>query len=669
MSVTFRPTFDRLQYGGDYNPEQWPEEVWAEDVELMREAGVNLVTVGVFSWALLEPHPGQFEFAWLDRVLDLLHDAGIGVDLATATASPPVWLAAQHPESLPVDERGTRMAFGSRQQYAPTSLDYRFYATRLVRKMAERYGSHPAVVMWHVNNEYGCHTSLDYSPSATAAFRVWLRDLYVTVDRLNHAWGTAFWSQRYTSFDQITAPSVAPTWRNPTQLVDFRRFSSDALLECYKAEVEILREVTPDIPVTTNFIGAFKPVDYWRWAPHLDIVSVDSYPDPSDPEVAMRSAMTFDLTRSLGGGKPWLLMEQATGHVQWRSANATKRAGQMRALSHQAVARGADGVLFFQWRQSRAGAEQFHTAMVPHAGTRSRTWREVVQLGRELDRLRAVAGSENARARVAIVFDWDSWWAVEGGTQPRTDDYVAAIETWYRPLHEANVAVDFVRPFGDLSDYDLVIAQHLLVLSREDAAALARYAEDGGTLLVGHSTGVVDEHLHAYLDGYLGPLRPAVGVRVEEFAPLPDAPHPNAAIGVRSDLVGDFQGLLWGEIVEATSAKTVATFTDADLAGMPAITRNDHGRGSAWYVATTPEPDGARRIIDRVLDDAGVPRERIALPVGVEAVRRGGFLILTNQTDGEVSTGVVGEDLLGGAVDPDGARLPPYGTLVVRVGK
>jgi beta-galactosidase len=348
--------------------------------------------------------------------------------------------------------------------------------------------------------------------------------------------------------------------------------------------------------------------------------------------------------------------------------NATKATGRMRALSHQAVARGADGVLFFQWRQSRAGAEQFHTAMLPHAGTRSRIWREVVALGDELDRLRTVAGTENPRARVALLFDWDSWWAVEGEVQPRTHDYLAALETWYRPLHAANVPVDLLHPDADLTGYDLVIAQHVHVLPESVAASLGQFVHEGGTLLVGYGSGIVDEHLHAYLDGYLGPLQQVLGLRVEEFAPLPDRPHPDAATTVRSADLGDFGAALWSEIVETSTATTVATFTHPDLAGGPAVTRNDHGRGQAWYVATAPDYDGARAIVDRVLDVAGVEREHVGLPAGVEAVRRGGHLVLTNQTAGPVDVDVAGSDLLGATVAGGRIRLAPYGTAVVGAG-
>ena len=344
-----------ILYGADYNPEQWPEEVWAEDVRLMREAGVNLISLNIFSWAKLEPRPGEYDFGWLDRIMDLLYEHGILVDLATATASPPPWLAKLHPGSLPVTHDGVTLWPGSRQHYCPSSPAYREHASRLVRRIVDRYKDHPALVMWHINNEYGCHVSECYCDVSAAHFRRWLTERYGDLDTLNEVWGTAFWSQRYGAWDEILPPRAAPAFPNPTQQLDFRRFSSDALLECFTMEKDILREFAPDIPVTTNFMGAFKPLDYWKWADLEDVVSHDSYPDPASEDARVEAALSFDLMRSLGHGRPWVLMEQTTARVNWRTRNVPKKPGQMRLWSYEAVARGADGVMFFQWRPRKPG--------------------------------------------------------------------------------------------------------------------------------------------------------------------------------------------------------------------------------------------------------------------------------------------------------------------------
>ena len=347
----FRPLLKKtgqILYGGDYNPEQWPESVWKEDVKLMKRAGVNFVSLGIFSWAKLQRDEKTYTFGWLDRIMDLLSANRIWVDLATATASPPTWLSARYSDVLAVDADGRTYHPGSRQHYSPSSPSYRKYALRLVRKLAERYARHPALACWHINNEYACHVDACHSTSSTEAFRRWLKKRYGSLEALNTAWGTAFWSQHYYHWEEIITPKKTPTFPNPCQDLDFRRFTSDALLELCKAEKDVLRELTPDIPVTTNFMNFFKPLDYWSWAKEIDFTSWDSYPDVLPGNRGdLFNAWGHDLTRSLKPGRPFLLMEQTTSHVNWRPINATKSPGLMRLHSLQAVARGSDGVCFF----------------------------------------------------------------------------------------------------------------------------------------------------------------------------------------------------------------------------------------------------------------------------------------------------------------------------------
>jgi beta-galactosidase len=620
----------RLAYGGDYNPEQWPEAVWHEDVRLMREAAVNLVTVGVFAWARLEPRPEEFDFAWLDRLLDLLGDAGIAVDLATATASPPPWLAHRHPESLPVLADGTRLWPGGRQHYCPSSEAYRAAARRLVEALASRYGSHPALALWHVNNEYGCHVAACWCDASAAAFREWLRRRHGSVDALNEAWGTAFWSQRYSSWEEVLPPRRAPTFPNPTQVLDFRRFSSDALLECFEMERAILAEHSPGVPVTTNFIGFLEPLDYWRWAAREDVVSNDSYPDPHDPDAAVGAAMAADLMRSLGRGRPWLLMEQSPNRVNWRERNAAKAPGQMRLWSYQAVARGADGVLFFQWRQSRAGAEKWHSAMVPHGPVESSpTWREVVRLGGELRALADLPPGPT-HAEVAIVLDWESWWALELPSKPSADvRLLDRVRAYYEPLHRANVTADFAHPAGDLSRYRLVLVPNLYLVSDDAAANLRAYVEGGGTLVVGFFSGVVDPNDHVRPGGYPGAFRELLGLRVEDFHPL----AAGELVGLRLTDGGEGHGHTWSELVTAGAAEVLATFEGGALDGRPAVLRNAFGRGHAYHVGTCPDAAVLADLLRRAWTEAGVVPAAQA-PARVEAVRRDtggrGLLFLLN---------------------------------------
>jgi beta-galactosidase len=654
-------------YGGDYNPEQWPEEIWAEDARLMGEAGVNLVSVGIFSWSRLEPRPQEYELDWLDRVLDLLHAHGVFVDLGTATASPPPWLARLHPESLPVTADGVRLWQGSRQAYCPSSPAYRDAAAALVRRLAERYGTHPALVMWHVNNEYGCHVPECYCELSAQAFREWLRRRYGSVAALNEAWGTAFWSQDYADWEEVAPPRRTPTYANPSQQLDFRRFSSDALLECFELERSILAELTPDIPVTTNFMGFFKPLDYWRWAAREDVVSHDSYPDPADPHAAADAAASYDLMRSLGGGRPWLLMEQTTSLVDWRPRNTLKRPGQMRLWSYQALSRGADGVLFFQWRAQRFGAHKFHGAMLPHGGTSSRVWREVKALGNELKRLDPVLGTR-VNAAAAIILDWESWWALELDTaKPAVDvRLLDQLQSYYRPLYAANVAVDFVPPEGDLSAYRLLLVPNLYLVSEATAANIERFVAEGGTLVMSFLSGIVDERDHIRAEGYTSAFRHVLGLEVEEF----DAFAPERRTWIVT-LEGDrYQCDLWSDLIQLDGAEAIASYAEDVHAGLPAATRHRFGEGASYYLGTRPEKSYMAALLRRVCAEAGVTAT-LAAPAGVEVVRREGggrsFLFALNHgaEPAELQLPGPARDVLGGEEWDRRLLLEPLGVAVL----
>ncbi|WP_371671296.1 beta-galactosidase [Streptomyces sp. NBC_00289] len=655
-----------IAYGGDYNPEQWPEEVWAEDVRLMREAGVTMVSVGIFSWALLEPSEGVYDFSRMDRVLDLLHANGIAADLATPTAAPPAWFFRAHPEALPVDHDGRTLSYGSRQTFCPSSPAYRAAALRIAGELARRYADHPAVVMWHVHNEYGCHNAECHCDTSAAAFRVWLRARYENLDALNDAWGTAFWSQWYYDWDEIIPPRSTGAVPNPTHRLDWRRFCSDALLSLYEAERGVLRKAAPAQPATTNFMvgHSFDALDYWRWAPELDIVSNDHYLRSTDPESQIDIALSGDLVRSLAGGRPWFLMEHSTGAVNWQPVNRAKNPRELRrnALAH--VARGADGIAYFQWRAAKAGAEQWHSAMLPHAGTDSRIWQDVVALGADLKALAEVRGS-TAAAEVAVVWDWDAKWALELPSQPSDQvRHLDLVRSWYEPLWRSGIAVDFVRPDADLSSYRLVLAPSLYLVDDESAANLTDFAARGGTLAVGFHSGAVDENCHVRLGGYPGAFREALGVRTDELFPL--------LPGEKADLTGGGTASLWTERVRLAGARAVTSYTSGPLPGVPAVTRHAYGTGTAWYVATLPDAGTLAALLDRVCAEAGVASVRVT-PEGVEAVLRRGeaadylFLVDHRGAGAEVPVAadavelLTGEPLKGGTV-----TVPPGGVVVVR---
>jgi beta-galactosidase len=654
-----------IAMGADYNPEQWPPQIWAADVRLMKAAGVGLVSVGIFSWALLEPAEGRYEFGFLDDVMDLLHDGDIAVDLATATASPPPWLSRKYPETLPVDHDGRTRWPGSRQAWCPSSPVFRERALAMAEQLATRYRDHPALAMWHVSNELGCHNVHCYCDVSAAAFRRWLAAKYGDVDALNDAWGTAFWSQRYGSFEDVLPPRLMPTFPNPTQQLDFWRFSSDALLDHYRAERDLLYRLTPGVPVTTNFMVMpdTKWMDYWAWADEQDIVSNDHYLDGSrtDPHVSL--SFCADLTRGLAGGQPWMLMEHSTSAVNWQRRNYAKAPGQLIRNSLQHVARGADSVLFFQWRASRAGAEKFHSGLVPHVGTDSKVWREVVELGRILAAIGEVAGS-TVRADVATLYDWQARWAAELVAHPSSDlTYHDRLDAIYRALWDAGVTTDIVHPAADLSRYRLLIVPTLYLVSDVAVRNIENFVAGGGTVLVTYFSGIVDGNDHVRLGGYPGAFRDLLGVWVEEFFPLAPGQTVQLDDGATADL--------WTEWLHLAGARAVASYVDGPVRGTPAVTEHRYGGGTAVYVATRLDAVATSAVVARCLQHAGIQSVVTAEP-GVEVVRRqavgNSWLFVLNHTDQPTELAATGRELIRDDDCSGTIVVPARGVAVVREG-
>ncbi len=660
-----QPGLPRLAFGGDYNPEQWPAQVREEDVRLMLEAGVDLVTVGVFSWALLEPAPDEFNFGWLDDVIDGLGAAGIRVDLATATASPPAWLTRSHPEMLPVTADGTTLWPGGRQAFCPSSPVYRERALVLCRALGERYGQHPALALWHVSNELGCHNALCYCDISALAFRTWLRTKYDDdVEALNQAWGTAFWSQRYSTFDEVLPPRVAPAFPNPTQQLDFRRFSSDELLANFVAERDLLHQLSPGVPVTTNFMVMehVRTMDYFRWAREVDVVSQDHYLTAENPGAYQELAFSSDLVRGVSGGAPWILMEQSTSAVNWQPRNVAKRPGELLRSSLQHVARGADGILFFQWRASQAGAEKFHAGMLPHAGTSTRVWREVMELSQVLDRVEGVAGSRSNN-QVAILFDWDAWWGCELDSHPSADvTYLHEAHAFHRGLTDLGIGVDFVHPEDDLSSYSLLIVPTLYSVTAAASQAIAAAAEAGSTVVVTYFSGIVDKNDHILMGGYPGAFRDLLGIWTEEFTPLRKGDVVHLSDGSTADV--------WTEHVHLSGADALATFVDGPVPGGPAITRHVWGQGTAWYVACRLDSEGIDALIASLVREAGVAPVAPTRP-GVEVTRRTddsgtSWTFIINHTETRASVPVSGFDLVADRAVDGTVEVAAGGVAVVR---
>ena len=649
-----------ITLGCDYNPEQWDESVWVDDIALMTELGVDLVAINIFGWAQLQPQPGPFDFARLDRIIGLLHAAGIRINLGTGTSSPPPWLARVHPETLPQAADGTIAWPGGRQAWCPSSPVFRQKALELVTAMADRYGKHPAIAMWHVSNELGCHNALCYSDSSARAFRGWLQSRYSTLDALNDAWGTAFWSQRLGHWDDVLPPRTTRSAGNPAQLLDFKRFSSDALLDHYRAETAVVRERST-APVTTNLMvtAHIQTQNYFEWAPDLDLIANDHYLDHRLADPIAELAFSADLTRGLASGAPWMLMETSTSAVSWQPVNHAKQDGELvrTMLSH--IARGADSICFFQWRASRSGAEKFHSALLPHSGTTGGGWAQSVQLSALLDRLSPVVGSR-VHARAAMVFSWESWWAAEGDSQPSSLlRYLPEAHRYHRALRALGVTVDMVAPGADLAGYDLVIAPTLYTVTDAAAAAIALAADSGATVLITPFSGIVDEHDAIRPGGYPGAFRNLLGLTIDEFRPL--------AADAMVTLSSGARGTIWSDAVRVRDAEVIAVFADGPAATSPALTRRTTAGGAAWYVATVLDDESLLTLMRRLCADAGVPIIEVGPDVDLvtrrTATDEATFII--NHGAAPITVPFAGIDLISGESVSDTTPLPAGAVRVV----
>lgn len=599
--------FSRILYGGDYNPNQWPREIWAEDMDLFKKAGINSATVNVFSWAKLQPDENTYDFSELDDIIAMLSENGIDIVLATATGAMPAWMAKKYPEVTRVDFEGRRHKFGQRHNHCPNSLVWQKYAARLAGELAKRYGSNPHVVCWHINNEYntGC-----YCENCEKAFRIWLREKYGTLEAVNAAWNTEFWGHTFYDWDEIVAPNnlsdgMGFGFTRKTAFagisIDYDRFLSDSLLENYKLERDAIRAYDKETPITTNLMGTYKGLDYFKWAKEMDIVSWDNYPAYNTPWSF--TAMRHDLMRGLKDA-PFMLMEQTPSQQNWQPYNSLKKPGQMRAQSYQTVAHGADTIQFFQLRRSKGACEKFHGAVIAHSGSGdTRVFKECAQLGEELKKL----GAETLRAKntseVGIIFDWDNYWALEYTSGPNVDlKYVDQIHQYYQYFYEHHIPVDMIPVDGDFSRYKAICAPVLYMVKEGVAEALEAFVEAGGTLITGMMSGIVDQSDNVHLGGYPGPLRRLCGIWAEEI----DALAPEQSNTLRFPDGTEAQCKLLCDIIRPEGAETLAAYGGDFYEGTPAVTKNSFGKGTVYYVGTQPDHDGIAKILDALTAGADV---------------------------------------------------------------
>ncbi|MGI6109658.1 MAG: beta-galactosidase [Eubacteriaceae bacterium] len=625
----------KILYGGDYNPEQWPEAVWKQDMRLFRLAGIDTVTLNVFSWATLQPNEETWNFTKLDKIIKLASDNNLNIILATSTGAMPAWMAHRHPDVLRTEFGGTRRKFGGRHNACPSSPTYRKYAAQLARKLAQRYGSNPHIIAWHIGNEFGGEC---YCENCEASFREWLKNKYGTLEALNAAWNTSFWGHTFYSWDEIVAPDTRSEHIDVDQTMfqgislDYRRFMSDRILECYCLERDAVKAETPDIPVTTNLMGFYKPLDYKKWAREMDFVSWDNY--PSNQDSFARIAMSHDLMRGIGGGKPFALMEQTPSVTNWLSYNALKRPGVMRLWSWQAVAHGADTVLFFQLRRSSGACEKLHGAVIDHAGSENtRVFREIETLGNELVKFGAPTLGAETPAQTALIFDWDNWWAVTYSAGPSADlDYLKEFSRFYEILREMNVDVDIVGPEDDLSPYKLVIAPVYYMVKGNEDENLRKFVANGGTAVTTFFSGLAQENDLITLGGYPGKLRDLFGIWVEESDALPHGDNNHFQYGGQV-----FPARILCDLIHLEKAEQVdeSGYLEDFYQGMPVVTVNEYGKGKAYYLATSSSRQFYRGFLTDLCRESGISPV-MTTPEGVEAACRigenGKFVFLLNHS-------------------------------------
>lgn len=639
----------KMPYGGDYNPEQWPEDTWAEDMRLLKLAHIDIVTLNVFSWAALQSDEVTYHFEKLDKIMNLVRDNGMKVCMATSTGAHPAWMARKHPDILRVESNGMRRKFGSRHNSCPNSPTYQKYAKALAARLAERYKDYDNIVAWHISNEYGGEC---YCENCEKAFRVWLKEKYHTIDEVNRAWDTAFWGHTFYDFDDIVVPNhLSEHWGNDRTTfqgisLDYKRFNSESLLNAFRLEYDAIHAITPDIPITTNLMGTYQPLDYQMWGKYMDFISWDNYPSNETP--LEETAMRHDLMRGAKQGKPFALMEQTPSVTNWLPYNMLKRPGVMRLWSYQAVAHGADTVMFFQMKRSIGACEKYHGAVIDHVGNENtRVFREVTELGAELEKLGSQTLGARTDAKAAIVFDWDNWWGISYSAGPSIYlDYCQEVLHYYKALHNKNIPVDMIGVEDDLSKYSLVIAPVLYMVKGNYDEKIRAFVKNGGRFLTTFFSGYVDEHDLVTIGGYPGKLRDILGIWVEEEDALPKEMENSFSYQGKT-----YPAKMLCDLLHTEGAQALSSYEKDFYAGMPVLTKNAFGKGYGYYVATSSDDAFYEDYLSEICAEAGIT-PIMDTPATVEVTMRsntnGSFVFLLNHGEETYETALpfAGTDLL-----------------------
>ncbi len=678
------PQIRGIVHGGDYNPEQWLDrpDLLEEDIRLMKKAGMNSATLGVFSWSAYEPIEGTYHFQWLTDCIDRLYDNGIYTVLATPSGAKPAWLDEKYPEALRVDSYGIRYHHGARHNHCMSSPVYRDKVKQIVTRLHRAVGEHPGVILWHISNEFGGEC---YCPLCVGRFRNYLSEKFDgDIDKLNRAWWTPFWSHQYNSFDQIEPPYRNGEYSIMGLKLEWRRFTTWSMTDYMRFEIDLLKELAPDRPVTTNFMQFYEGLDYREMAKHLDVISWDSYPclhNDYEPLASTMARNAFDhaVMRGMKRDRPFMLMESAPGLVNWHPYNKLKRPGVHRLFSLQALACGSDTVQYFQWRKSRGSYEQYHGAVLDHLGTENtRIFREVAGLGEELKRLEPVAGSL-VQAQTALIVDWDVMWALGDmrGLSDETKRYADTCAALYEAMLRLGVEADIVSQTDDFTGYRVLVAPMLYLLKPGAAERMREFVESGGELLATYLTGYVDENTLCYLGGFPGDgLSSLFGIVSEEIDTL--YPDDRNGVCLAEDILlsGDSvcreaQVRDYAERLQVSDADVLGRYTEDFYAGEPAVTERAQGKGHACYVGCRLSMSGMKTLFARLFERAGVCGRQ--LPEGVECHVRAGenkrYVFYLNMTDRETAVSDVwGEDLLTGEKIQGALSLEPYGAAVIMTG-
>ncbi|WP_424005369.1 beta-galactosidase (plasmid) [Haloarcula salina] len=630
-----------MTIGVCYFPEHWPSDRWETDVAQMADCGIEYVRMGEFSWGRVEPERGSFDFAWLDEAIDLIGDHGMEAVLCTPTATPPKWLVDDHPDIRQRDRDGTPREWGSRRFTCFNSPTYRAETERIVRTMTERYADHPYVAGWQTDNEYGCHETVTcYCDDCSEAFSEWLAERYDSVDALNEAWGTAFWSQQYDRFEAVDPPGPTPAAHHPARLLDYERFSNDSVVEYNRLHADLIREANDEWFVTHNFIGGFS-LDAYRLADDLDFLSWDSYPtgfvqdrqpEPATPDQLRAGdpdqvGMNHDIQR---GAKrnPFWVMEQQPGDVNWPPYSSQPADGAMRLWAHHAVAHGADAVVYFRWRRCRQGQEQYHAGLRRQDGSPDRGYRDASRAAEELFDLGSVDAS------VAVVHDYESLWATSSQPNAPEWDYWAHLRTYYDALRARGQQVDVVPPTADLQTYDAVVAPTLYLVGDDRASALADYVSSGGSLLLGARTGEKDPHNQLHESLAPGPLASLAGTRIERHETLPDS------VETRVDYRGSEYGFrTWASWLAPEEGDRRGEYGTGEADGCPAIVHNETGQGAVTYCGCWPSDALADALVTDLLAAADIEYTD-RFPDGVRVMERDGYTWVLNFTSDAVEIDV-----------------------------